>query len=374
MPMKNEMKLDIDIDDSKNPEHDWVSEIKFVTSGREDELKEVYEKICTSANLGDQQNECITTLPELPMAYPRGRHTVQIQRLNLKFQGKTNDFKVAIKNVRTMQILPKPDEKHQALVLELTNPVIIGKTNYPFLAFNFDREVNEDPIKMNAKLAAKIFGTDRDFKDIYDRELYKNVRDVFKSVIKCRTVRPENFESSNGSNKPKNKDDNEESQKVQCIACTQKTNEGQMYPLEKSFIFITKPVVLIKNEDIRYVKLARMNRTYDTRTFELVFMVRKGEQIFQNIDKTEQDALFDWLQTKKIRISNMQEESDGEGGSQKAARKKEEQQMDDDDEEEDEDYNEDDDDGEEESQSDEDDEEMAPLVPEEPQKKRKRQD
>jgi len=62
--------------------------------------------------------------------------------------------------------------------LELTNPVIIGKTAYPFLAFNFDKAANEDPIKMNAKLACKLFGTDREFKDVYDRELYKNVRDV----------------------------------------------------------------------------------------------------------------------------------------------------------------------------------------------------
>lgn len=55
---------------------------------------------------------------------------------------------------------------YQGLVLELTNPVIIGKTAYPFLSFNFDKSVNEDPIKMNAKLACKLFGTDREFKEV----------------------------------------------------------------------------------------------------------------------------------------------------------------------------------------------------------------
>lgn len=42
-----------------------------------------------------------------------------------------------------------------------------------------------------------------------------------------------------------------------CVRCSIKANEGLLYPLAKSFIFIHKPTIIIKFEDILQVEFRR---------------------------------------------------------------------------------------------------------------------
>jgi structure-specific recognition protein 1 len=43
----------------------------------------------------------------------------------------------------------------------------------------------------------------------------------------------------------------------QAFSCSLKTNDGLLFPLEKQMLFINKPAVLIKYEDIEQIEFKR---------------------------------------------------------------------------------------------------------------------
>lgn len=109
----------------------------------------------------------------------------------------------------------------------------------------------------------------------------------------------------------------------------QSANEGHLYPLEKQFIFIHKPAVLIRFEEIESVEFQRYaGGQGSTRNFDLcVTLVNTPgdnnlsakEYTFSGIDKTNYSALYSFLSGKKIRIKNIEgvgtEERPASGGA-----------------------------------------------------------
>lgn len=101
-----------------------------------------------------------------------------------------------------------------------------------------------------------------------------------------------------------------------CIRCSIKANDGLLYPLAKSFIFINKPCIIITFESIEYVEFKRYEPAANsaTRNFDLVINVKEGsnaenvkEFAFMSIDRSEYASLFDYLNVKEIKIKNPQE-------------------------------------------------------------------
>jgi structure-specific recognition protein 1 len=45
--------------------------------------------------------------------------------------------------------------------------------------------------------------------------------------------------------------------KSHCVKCSLKANEGLLYPLAKSFIFIHKPTIIIKFDDVELIEFQR---------------------------------------------------------------------------------------------------------------------
>lgn len=97
-------------------------------------------------------------------------------------------------------------------------------------------------------------------------------------------------------------------------------NEGHLYPLEKQFIFIHKPAVLIRFDEIESVEFQRYAGAGQgsTRNFDLCVTLHTTpgdnlavkEYTFSGIDKTNYNALYSFLSGKKIRIKNIE----GAGG------------------------------------------------------------
>lgn len=92
-------------------------------------------------------------------------------------------------------------------------------------------------------------------------------------------------------------------------------NEGHLYPLEKQFIFIHKPAVLIRFEEVESVEFQRYaGGQGSTRNFDLCVTLLNTpgdnlttkEYIFSGIDKTNYAALYSFLSGKKIRIKNIE--------------------------------------------------------------------
>ena len=63
---------------------------------------------------------------------------------------------------------------------------------------------------------------------------------LFKEIIKINILIPGEFRSAKGDD---------------CLKCSVKANDGHLYPLKSSLIFIHKPVIYIKHSEISYVEL-----------------------------------------------------------------------------------------------------------------------
>ena len=97
--------------------------------------------------------------------------------------------------------------------------------------------------------------------------------------------------------------------------CIYSANEGHLYPLEKQFIFIHKPAVLIRFDEIESVEFQRYaGGQGSTRNFDLCVTLLNTpgdnlavkEYTFSGIDKTNYAALYSFLSGKKIRIKNIE--------------------------------------------------------------------
>jgi structure-specific recognition protein 1 len=157
------------------------------------------------------------------------------------------------------------------------------------------------------------------------------VAKTFKVITKKKVFIPGKFANSN---------------QQACVKCALRANEGHLYPLEKQFIFIHKPAVLIRFDEIESVEFQRYaGGQGSTRNFDLSVNLLSTpgdntsvkEYIFSGIDKTNYSALYSFLSGKKIKIKNI-EEAGGEEESPRGAPMYNEMDDDDEEESEDEDY------------------------------------
>jgi structure-specific recognition protein 1 len=95
------------------------------------------------------------------------------------------------------------------------------------------------------------------------------------------------------------------------VRCSLKANDGLLYPLAKAFIFINKPTVYIKFEDIEIIDFKRYDQNAATRNFDLVITLKSSavssnepkEYNFSSIDRAEFPALIDYIQSKEIPVN-----------------------------------------------------------------------
>lgn len=157
------------------------------------------------------------------------------------------------------------------------------------------------------------------------------VAKTFKVITKKKVFIPGKFANAN---------------QQACVKCALRANEGHLYPLEKQFIFIHKPAVLIRFDEIESVEFQRYaGGQGSTRNFDLSVNLHSTpgdnlavkEYTFSGIDKTNYSALYSFLSGKKIKIKNI-EEVGGEEEPARGAPMYNEMDEDDEEESEDEDY------------------------------------
>lgn len=95
-----------------------------------------------------------------------------------------------------------------------------------------------------------------------------------------------------------------------------KASTGQLYPLERSFVFVHKPTILIRFEDIASVEFERFSgygQGSATKNFDLKVSLRAlagdpaREHTFTSIERGEYKNLLEFLTAKGLKIRNLQE-------------------------------------------------------------------
>jgi structure-specific recognition protein 1 len=214
-------------------------------------------------------------------------------------RGQKYDYKIKYDDISRLFLLPKPDDVHMAFVIALDKPIRQGQQRYQYLVLQTNKDPDEIRVNLDEDTLKKEYGDD--LQPIMRGSLSNLVAKTFKIIAKKKVFIPGKF--SNANQQP-------------CVKCALRANEGLLYPLEKQFVFIHKPPVLIRFNEVESVEFQRYaGGQGSTRNFDLCVSLKAGaaslsnqqEYVFSGIDRSDYAGLYNFLSTKNIRIKNLQE-------------------------------------------------------------------
>ncbi|TRZ00765.1 hypothetical protein DNTS_004480 [Danionella cerebrum] len=238
-----------------------------------DPVEAFAQNILSKADVIQATGDAVCIFKELQCLTPRGRLTF--------------DYKIPYTTVLRLFLLPHKDQRQMFFVISLDPPIKQGQTRYHFLILLFSKDedmsltlsMSEDEVekRFEGKLSKNMSGP-----------LYETVSRVMKALVNRKITVPGNFKGHSGS---------------QCITCAYKASSGLLYPLERGFIYVHKPPVHLRFEEISCVNFARGTTT--TRSFDFEIETKQNNQYtFSNIEREEYGKLFDFVNAKKLTIKN----------------------------------------------------------------------
>lgn len=264
---------------------------------QEEETEEVsaasvfYDQLKDKADIGQVAGEAIVSFSDVLFLTPRGRYDIDMYATSLRLRGKTYDYKIQYKQIERIFSLPKPDDVHHLIVLQIDPPLRQGQTKYPFLVLQFSRE-EETELELNLADDEYEAKYKERLQKKYDTQTYLVMAHCLKGLMERRLIVPGSFRS----------------RFMQAgVACSLKASEGYLYPLDRCFLFVTKPTVYIPYSEVSNVTMSRTGGGVSaSRTFDLEVNLRGSNQshVFANIDKEEQEAVERFCLEKGLRVKN----------------------------------------------------------------------
>ncbi|XP_060070055.1 FACT complex subunit SSRP1-like [Ylistrum balloti] len=253
-----------------------------------DPVEEFYENVLDKADIIQATGETIAVFTEIHCLTPRGRYDFKIYPTFLQLHGKTFDYKIPYTTVLRLFLLPHKDGRQMFFVVSLDPPIKQGQTRYPFIILLFQKD---------DEMTLELGQSDEDFETKYEGKLqremsgleYEVISRVFKAVTNRKITVPGTFIGSSGTN---------------AISCSYKAATGFLYPLERGFIFIHKPPMHIRFDEVSSVNFARSAGS--TRSFDFDVETKSGNMhTFVGIEKDEYGKLYDFVSNKKLRVKNI---------------------------------------------------------------------
>ncbi|XP_065186595.1 FACT complex subunit SSRP1-like [Sycon ciliatum] len=253
-----------------------------------DAAKEFHTKITSHADILRVSGDALITFDEMSCLVPRGRYTVKVYPGFLFLHGKSYDFTVPFQSIVRLFLLPHNDMRQMYFVVAMDPPMRQGQTRYPFLILILNKEES-----MEAEVALSEEELEKQYQGKLTQQMngpiYEVLSRVMKAVASKKIVVPGNYRSQRGG---------------QCISCSYKANHGMLFPLEKGFIFVHKPALHVRFDEVVAVNFSR-GGTGTHRSFDFELEVKNNiVHIFQSMDKDEYSRLYDFCSAKKLRIRN----------------------------------------------------------------------
>ncbi|XP_031443350.1 FACT complex subunit SSRP1-like [Clupea harengus] len=284
---KNEVTLEFHQNDDAEVA---LMEVRFYVppgNGEEgnDPVEAFAQNVLSKADVIQATGDAVCIFKELQCLTPRGRYDIRIYPSFLHLHGKTFDYKIPYTTVLRLFLLPHKEQMF--FVISLDPPIKQGQTRYHFLILLFSKEEDISlELNMSEEEVEKRFETK--LTKHMSGSLYEVVSRVMKALVNRKITVPGNFQGHSGS---------------QCITCSYKASSGLLYPLERGFIYVHKPPVHLRFEEISCVNFARGTTT--TRSFDFEIETKQGTQYtFSSIEREEYGKLFDFVNAKKLNIKN----------------------------------------------------------------------
>ncbi|XP_039292782.1 FACT complex subunit Ssrp1-like [Nilaparvata lugens] len=257
-------------------------------AGDLDPVEAFHKQVMKNASVISVSGDAIAIFREIYCLTPRGRYDIKIFQAFFQLHGKTFDYKIPTSTVLRLFMLPHKDGRQFFFVISLDPPIKQGQTRYHYLVFLFGQD-DETSIELPF--------TEEELKEKYEDKLEKEIQGptfevlgkVMKAIVNRKITTPGNFKGASGT---------------PAIGCSYKAAAGYLYPLERGFIFIHKPPLHIRFEEIASVNFARSGGS--TRSFDFEVELKSSiVHTFSSIEKEEYGKLYDFITGKKLRVKNL---------------------------------------------------------------------
>ncbi|KAL4803218.1 hypothetical protein BDV18DRAFT_145391 [Aspergillus unguis] len=251
-----------------------------------------YELLMEKAEIGDVAGDTFATFLDVLHLTPRGRFDIDMYEASFRLRGKTYDYKIQYSSIKKFFLLPKNDDTHTLIVLGLEPPLRQGQTRYPFLVMQLklDEEISLE-LNMTDELLESRYKDKLETR--YEEPIHQVITKVFRGLSGKKVIMPsKDFVSHHGHSG---------------VKCSIKANEGLLYFLDKSLIFVPKPATYIQLENVAVVTMSRVGGAISaSRTFDITVSLKAGmgEHQFSNINREEQKSLEEFFKAKNIRVKN----------------------------------------------------------------------
>lgn len=261
-----------------------------------DPVQNFIEKVLQKASIIRETGECIAIFKELQCLTPRGRYDIKIFPTFIQLHGKTFDYKIPINSVLRMFQLPHKDTRSVYFVLSLDPPIKQGQTRYHFLILLFNKEEENETVELalsETEIKDKYHGK---LNKVMSGPMFEIVSKLIRVLLEKKITLPDpNFVNS--------------ARDIPAVSCSYRASNGMMYPLERGFIYLHKPPVHIRFDEIQSINFARSGGS--TRSFDFEIETKTGVvHTFSSIEKEEYSKLFDFVSTKGLRVKNVGTEGD----------------------------------------------------------------
>lgn len=136
--------------------------------------------------------------------------------------------------------------------------------------------------------------TEEDGQKVISGQLFEILSKIFRVLTNVRITVPSSLKRPSA-----------DEPYISCIvfSCAYKQASGFLYPLEKGFMYVHKPPMYIRFEEIDNLHFARSDAS--TKSFDLEIVHKNGTSTtFSSIAKEEYNKLFDFAQNKGLKIRN----------------------------------------------------------------------
>lgn len=256
-------------------------------AGDVDPVDAFQKQVMEKASVINVSGDAIAIFREIHILTPRGRYDIKLFNTFFQLHGKTFDYKIPMSTVLRLFALPHRDNRQIFFVISLDPPIKQGQTRYHFLVLLFrkEEETSIDLPYTEEELTTKFEGK---LEKSLSGPTYEVLGKVMKAIINRKITGPGSFMGHSGT---------------PAISCSYKAAAGFLYPLERGFIYIHKPPIHIRFDEIASVNYARGGG--NTRSFDFEIELKSGTvHTFSSIEKEEYGKLFDYITSKKLHVKN----------------------------------------------------------------------
>ncbi len=207
----------------------------------------------------------VAALPdEVACQQPRGRVAVEFGATALRLRGKSYDHRVPYSAIVRALLLPRADEAHVLLVLQLDPPLRQGQTRYPFAVFSMSRDEPSLTVEVDRSALGAGAANGAAVEDSYSGPPFEVFAALLRALAGQKVIVPGgSFASATLGGLP-------------AVRCAYKANDGFLYCLERGLVFLPKPVVLVAHAEIAHVEAARVGGGLgNPRSFDVRIVLRR---------------------------------------------------------------------------------------------------